>query len=307
MEFYTLPDTLSSEINHLEKAINDFKDGKIHPVQLKAIRVPFGVYEQRKEGSFMMRIRCTAGCITPRQFSGVALLAKQFGNNQLHVTTRQELQIHNVDLDNIIPLMKELYTIGLSSRGGGGNTVRNIIASHDSGINPNEVFDVEPYVSALTNQILTEPDSWKLPRKLKISFSSLATGSANVTIQDIGFIANIKEGKRGFEVYLAGGLGANPMVGIPLIPFIPADNIYYVVTAIKRLFDKHGNRKNKHRARLRFLWQKLGKDEFIRLFNQEMTAVKQENHPPLTIPNFENIAVIPKLSPTIVQDEQYQL
>ena len=121
----------------------------------------------------MVRIRCTAGGITPVQFKKVAGLSKSFGSGKIHATTRQEVQIHDVLLDDIITVLNELLSVGLATRGGGGNTVRNIIANKDSGIDPGEVFDVEPYAITLSSQLISEPDSWGLPRKFKIGFFNL--------------------------------------------------------------------------------------------------------------------------------------
>lgn len=223
----------------------------------------------------MVRIRCTGGALTPAQLRRVAEISIRYGTDSIHVTTRQELQIHDVVLENIIPLMRALLQVNLSTRGG-GNTVRNIIASFDSGIQSEEVFDVMPYVTALTNRLITDKDSWNLPRKYMIAFSSCAEDNAHATVQDLGFIAQIQNGQRGFKVFVAGGMGARPIVGHELYDFISVKHIYRVALALKHLFDAHGNRKNKHAARLRFLYQDLGQLEFERLFNEEMNLLQDD-------------------------------
>src|SRR5512138_915184 len=118
--FYDIPASLQSEMDDLEKKIKDFQAGKLDAAALKVHRVPFGVYEQRKDNTFMVRIRCAGGAITPSQLRAVAELSQQFGADALHITTRQELQIHDVQLDNVVAIMRALLPVGLSTRGGGG-------------------------------------------------------------------------------------------------------------------------------------------------------------------------------------------
>ncbi len=290
MNFYRLPQTLSGEINSLKKSITDFRRGNMHLTQFKGIRVPFGVYEQRKDDTYMMRIRCAAGGATPAQLLKTAELAGQYGSNIIHITTRQEMQIHDVTLEDVPTIMRELQKVGLATRGGGGNTVRNITASYDSGVNPQEVFDVEPYAVALTSHLIAEADSWTLPRKFKVTFSSLAIDNANATIQDVGCIARIKDGQKGFQVYVAGGMGAISRVGHLLDEFVPADRLLYTVKAVKALFYKHGNRKNKHRNRLRFLWEDLGEERFLELFTQELQELEKTPALALDVQDIPNAA-----------------
>ncbi len=271
--YYRAPKNLLSEINELEKSIQAFSDGELHPVQFRGIRVPFGVYEQRKDDSYMVRIRCTGGAITAPQLRKVGELAQRFGRPYSHITTRQELQLHDVELGSITSIMKELYSVGLSTRGGGGSTIRNIISSFDSGTSDNDVFDVFPYVVALTNRLIAEADSWTLPRKLKFSFSSDANDSANALIQDLGFIAAIDEkGEKGFKVYVAGGMGRRARPGKVIHEFLPVHEMFAVTHALKNLFHKYGNRKNKHANRLRFLWEDLGEDLFKKYYFEEFNS-----------------------------------
>lgn len=131
---YSIPESLKTDLSAFAKHVLDFRSGEIEAVKFKAIRVPMGIYEQRKNGIFMVRVRCAAGMITPRQLKEVALLAQREGTEPIHITTRQELQLHNVQLEQAPGILEQLYLLGLSSRGGGGNTVRNIMASVDAGI-----------------------------------------------------------------------------------------------------------------------------------------------------------------------------
>ena len=134
LTFYTAADTLIAEQDQFEKDIEEFKKGNINPVKFKAIRVAHGVYEQRQADTYMIRIRCAASAITPRQLRKVAELGAQYGSGEVHFTTRQEVQVHDVLIDGIMPVIRGLNEVKLSSRGGGGNTIRNILTSPLSGI-----------------------------------------------------------------------------------------------------------------------------------------------------------------------------
>lgn len=199
---YKLPATHNEDIAYFGTLIDDFNNGNIEPVKFKGTRVPMGIYEQRRNGTYMMRIRCTGGYISPDQLLQLALTAQTHQSELLHLTTRQEIQIHNIAIDQAKSILPELQEVGLSSKGGGGNTVRNIMVDINSGISASGVFDVLPYAADLTTRLISEPDSFTLPRKLKIAFSASEANTDFAVINDLGFIAKIKDGKRGFKVYL---------------------------------------------------------------------------------------------------------
>ncbi len=304
MKGYSLPPQLEPAINDLEELIGKFRKGEIHATELKAHRVPFGVYEQREPDTYMVRIRCAAGIISPLQLEKVAGIAAQYGSGDIHITTRQELQIHSVRLDDVIAIIRQLKKSGLTTRGGGGNTVRNITAQEDAGIDPDEEFDVTPYAVALTTRFIAEDDSWNLPRKFKIAFSGSAKDKGYATLTDAGFIAARKDGRNGFRVYAAGGLGAKPEAGNLLLDFIPADKVYPAARVLKTIFWKYGNRKNRHAARLRFLWSSLGEEEFKRRFREEYSKVEEEGFSPLAIDEEGAIAVTPGLAEEEPRDKR---
>ncbi len=273
MRFYDIPSNFNDEIDSFAAAIDAFLKQQLHPTKFRAIRVPFGVYEQRTKGTFMLRIRMTAGGVTPAQFIKVAELARKFGKPSVHVTTRQELQLHDIQLTDIPGIVRELQSVGLSCRGGGGNTVRNIMASYDSGINPQENFDVTPHAVALSSRMIGEDDSWNFPRKFKISFSSTKQDNALAAFNDLGFIASHQGGARGFKVFVAGGMGCRPRLAKILHDFIGEDQVYYVCAAVKNLYLEYGNRKTKNTGRLRFLWEELGETSFREKYRQELAKV----------------------------------
>ncbi|MFH1715716.1 MAG: sulfurtransferase TusA family protein [Planctomycetota bacterium] len=235
-----------------------------------------GIYEQRTEGKYMVRIRIGAGFVLPHQLQRIARLSKTHGNGIVHVTTRQDLQIHEVEIGDTPDVLEQLLEAGLSARGGGGNTVRNVTSCPRAGVCPEEEFDVAPYAIAAAEYLLQDRSSFNLPRKYKIVFSGCSSDCAFASVADLGFFAHKKDGVRGFSVYAGGGLGANPAVAVKIEDFAEAADVFEVAEAVKRLFDKHGDRANKHKARLRYVLARVGVEEFTRLYKQEREIIKTE-------------------------------
>ena len=302
IRFYQIPQNYQDDLAQFSQALDEFKRGELDPLRFKAHRVGFGVYEQRTPDTYMIRIRCAGGAVTPGQLLRVAELSSRYGADHIHVTTRHELQMHDVSFENILAVVSALPEVGLATKGGGGNTIRNITASPGSGIDADEVFDVAPYAMALTTRMIEESDSFNLPRKMKIAFSNSNADTASASLMDLGFIAVLRNGDRGFRVFAAGGMGAKPRPGKLLHEFIPVNRVYHVTKAIKRMFDAHGNRRNKHNARLRFLWDKLGEDRFRELYLEELNRVEAEYPPPLMRPGLENEGTPPDSPPQELQD-----
>ena len=271
---YKLPDSLTSDIAYFGTLIDDFHAGKIEPVKFKGTRVPMGIYEQRKDGTYMVRVRCTGGYVSPVQLKQIAWTAQSHNSTLLHITSRQEIQIHNISIDQVKTILPELQQVELSSKGGGGNTVRNFLVDINSGISTDEVFDVLPYAVDLTTWLIAEADSFTLPRKLKIAFSISEANADFALINDLGFIAKIKDGKRGFKVYLGGSVASNPTLGWELFDFAPEEELINIALAAKKFFNNHGNRKNKHKARIRYIFYKEGAEKTSELFFQYYHEIK---------------------------------
>ena len=304
--FYKIPDSLPAELEELDSYIERYRSGEIDAATLKVRRVPFGCYEQRTDGSYMVRIRTTGGALTPRQLRIIAEISAHYGSPAIHVTTRQEFQVHDIALENVLPVMRALLQVGLAARGGGGNTVRNVLVSPDAGVGVDEIFDPSPYAFALTSRLIAEPDSWLLPRKFKIAFSNSTADSSYAEFNDLGFIAQLRDGERGFRVFVAGGLGTRPEVGHLLHDFIPAEDVYLVTAAIKRLFDGHGNRKNRHAARLRFLWNTLGEERFRELYEEQLQRVRTENSPELVLEEVPQSSTLPPVAPEFDHSSEFE-
>jgi sulfite reductase (ferredoxin) len=307
---YRRTQTLNENIHRFENDLAEFLAGDLHATAFRAKRVKMGIYQERGYQTYMCRIRCGGNLVTPTQLSKIAALSKRYGNSRVHVTTRGEIQIHRISLNHTITIIRELATVGLTTKGGGGHTIRNICANHDSGINPNELFDVQPYAIALTSRLIAEADSFELPRKLKTSFSSLADDGANCSVQDLGFIANIDEyGQKGFKVYVGGGLGFRPKLGILLHDFILENKVYHVARSIKNVFHTYGNRRNNHHSRIRFLiHDDLGEEKFRELYHEELAKIYEDAGLELKvepIDNYENLHRQINLEPVLQEVEGY--
>ena len=266
MEFtYRLPEALEGDITKFASLAEGYRQQRVSATEFKAFRVPMGVYEQRKNEVYMARVRATGGVISPSQLLRILDTARRHGSDLLHLTTRQEIQIQNLSLDHVEAVLRELQDAGLATKGGGGNTVRNIMVSEWSGIGSSETFDTTPYAVGLTSLMVAEPDSYLLPRKMKIAFSSDENFEDYAAINDVGLVAKIRDGRRGFKVYVGGGAGSRPSTGWLFSEFIPVENLYALVKGLKNFFSAHGNRKNRNQARIRFIFYRLGKEETLRL------------------------------------------
>jgi sulfite reductase (ferredoxin) len=261
------------DIIDLEKKIFLFKEGKIDDERFRSLRLARGVYGQRQEGVQMIRIKLPFGRVSSEQLVRIAKVSDTYSTGRLHITTRQDIQIHYVSLDKTPELWAELEKDAITLREACGNTVRNITASETAGIDTEEPFDVSPYAHALFEFFLRNPVCQEMGRKFKMSFSSSDKDTALSYIHDLGFIPKIANGERGFKVLLGGGLGSQPSHAEVLSEFIPANEIIPTTEGILRIFDRHGERAKRLKARLKFLIKDIGKDEFLRLVDEEKKAL----------------------------------
>jgi sulfite reductase (ferredoxin) len=310
-KMFRLPKEVIQSIRDFKDALKDFKDGRMSPDRFKGIRVPWGIYSQRGGKIFMARVRIPAGVVTPKQLKALADCSLKYGNGVLHITTRQDIQIHDMKIEDTEEFIEYLKKFDLSPRGGGGNTVRNITSCPFAGICKNEIFDVRSYAISLTEFLLPDPDSYRLPRKYKIAFSGCGEDCAMATLADLGFIAKerVVDGKKtlGFSVYVGGGMGAMPRVGQLLEGFIRSSDVGYVAEAVKRVFFKHGERRNRHRARLKFLVEKIGFEEFKNLYKRELKKLKDTTYIALRRMEFSYPEdVDEELSPSLDSDEEFE-
>lgn len=270
---------VEKDIIDLEKKIRAFREGKIHDEKFRSLRLARGIYGQRQPGVQMVRIKLPFGKVTFKQLLRIADISDKYASSNLHLTTRQDIQIHYVSLDRTPELWAELDQDDITIREACGNTVRNVTASPAAGIDPLEPFDVSPYAQATFEYFLRNPICQEMGRKFKIAFSSSEEDTAFSYVNDIGLIPKINAaGERGFKVVVGGGLGAQPLLAYPVEDFLPEDKLIPYIEAIIRVFDRYGERTNRNKARLKYLIQKIGIDEVLALAKTERKALKVKTY-----------------------------
>lgn len=271
---------VEKDIIELERKILEFKEGKIAEEKFRSLRLARGVYGQRQPGVQMVRIKLPYGKMTLAQWKRIADVSDEYSTGNLHLTTRQDIQIHFVSLDRTPEMWAELEKDDVTIREACGNTVRNITASDMAGIDPDEPFDVTPYAHAMFEYFLRKPVCQEMGRKFKIAFSSSEKDSALIFMHDLGVIprVKIKDGKeqRGFKVMVGGGLGAQPHLAITTYEFLEENLLIPYLEAVLRVFDRHGERNSRHKARIKFLIQKIGIDAFNELVVEEQNALTHQ-------------------------------
>ena len=274
---------VEKDILELERKIRLHKEGKIDEERFRSLRLARGVYGQRQLGVQMIRIKLPYGKVTSEQLHRIADVSDEYSRGRLHITTRQDIQIHHVSLDRTPELWAQLEKDDITLREACGNAVRNVTASETAGIDPKEPFDVTPYAHATFRFFLRNPICQEMGRKFKISFSATDEDTALSYMHDLGFIPKIKNesGKqvKGFKVMLAGGLGSQPRHADIMYEFLEEEKLIPTIEGVLRIFDRHGERTKRAKARLKFLIKDLGLDEFLKLVEEEKKALACEIYP----------------------------
>jgi sulfite reductase beta subunit-like hemoprotein len=277
----TEPNTLPrfsdpKDIDTFVEMLEKFERAEISADQFRAFRLLRGVYGQRQTDVQMVRVKIPFGRLFPVQLDAIADVADRYSRGFGHVTTRQNIQLHFVKMSDAEACLRRLDEAGLTTREACGNSVRTVTACEVAEVCGGSAFDVTPYAEALTRMLLRHPLSSSLPRKFKIAFSGCGTDCAMGAINDLGFVAKVQDGERGFKVYAAGGLSTSPQAAITLHEFVRAGEISRVAEATVRLFHAMGNRENKHRARLKYVLRKLGEPDFRAAYQAKLDEVAAE-------------------------------
>ncbi len=267
---------VEKDILELGQKIHEYKTGELPKDKFKALRLARGVYGQRQLGVQMIRIKLPYGKLLYNQLTRIADVSDKYSNGNIHLTTRQDVQIHYVSLDKTPELWEELEQDEITLREACGNTVRNITASVYAGIDPKEPFDVSPYAEALYQYLLRNPVNQDMGRKIKIAFSSSEEDSAYAFLNDLGFIPKIVNDKKGFKLLIGGGLGVKPFLAKTAKTFILAEDIFAYTIAVLRVFDRYGERQKRNKARLKYLIDEIGVDQLLRLVKEELLVVEKE-------------------------------
>ena len=266
------------DVEEFVRVLEAFERGELSAADFRAYRLTRGVYGQRQTDVQMLRVKFPGGIMSAEALRVAADVAGDLTAwKKGHVTTRQNIQFHNVRLSDASAAMARFADAGVTTVEACGNTVRNITACPFAGVSPTEPFDVTPYFQATVRMCLRAPWANDLPRKFKVAFEGCThEDHAQTAINDVGMRAKIRDGVRGFEVFVAGGLSTSPRPGHRLHDFVPADELLGRIEAIVRLFGIHGNRKNKARARLKYVMKKLKPEGFVAAYEVEVGKIRAE-------------------------------
>ena len=277
---------IRADIDKFEEQLARYLSGDLAEDAFRVFRLNNGIYGQRQGGhNQMVRVKVPYGSITPEQLDMFAHISETYSRGWGHLTTRQNVQFHFVDLEQVPAVMRDMASVGLTSREACGDTVRNVMGCHLAGACPFEALDISPWAEAAFQHFLHNPLAQRLPRKFKINFSGCETDCGQAMFNDVGVIATTRtlpDGTReaGFRVFIAGGLGANPHPALALEEFTPREELMATLEAVLRVFSNHGNRDNKLRARMKWLVDTLGwEDVQARVLKERKLLVASSTWP----------------------------
>jgi sulfite reductase beta subunit-like hemoprotein len=277
---------IEADIVKFEEVLPKYLAGEIEEDVFRIFRLNNGIYGQRQGGhNQMVRVKIPHGRLNAEQLEMLAYVGEEYSRGWGHITTRQNVQFHFVQLEKIPEVMRLLASVGLTTREACGDTVRNVAGCHLAGACPFEVLDISPWAQATTDHFMRNPIAQRLPRKFKINFSGCMTDCGQAMFNDVGVIAVNRprpDGtlEPGFRIFIAGGLGANPHPALALEEFTSRDDLLPTIEATLRVFDHYGNRDNKLRARMKWLVDTLGIDELRRrIFKERKTLLASSTWP----------------------------
>ena len=266
---------LLDEIPLFRENGHKFLKKEISKMEFKHISGGMGVYAHRDGEHFMIRLRVASGVLDLEQLKLVQHFAHKYNLNQIHLTTRQAIQLHGLTIDEVCDIMEEGIHKDMYTRGGGGNFPRNVAISPLSGVDELDAFDVTPYAIKVNEHFMNKITTYKLPRKLKVAFSSSPKDEGKATINDLGFMAIKKDGKDYFKVYIAGGMGKNPKKGCQFDELVEPKDVLYHVEAMTNLFIEKGNYENKNKARTRYILMEMGEEALLDCYKKHLKEAKE--------------------------------
>lgn len=275
---------LKSEISSFRSLGYKFAAKEVSIGDFKGVSGGMGVYAQRGGERFMIRLRTSSGVLSLKHMKLISSFLNEFNIKGLHLTTRQAVQLHDLRIDAVCDIMETAIDNGLYTRGGGGNFPRNVSLSVMSGVEKNEYFDVTKFALKVGEYLMSQITEYKLPRKLKIAFSSSDKDEGNATLNDLGFMAAVENGKPYFRVFLAGGLGGNPGTALHYNKLIEPKDVLYHVEAMTQLFMAEGDYANKAKARTRYIPRRMGTEAFFECYEKHLAEVKAKGGLDLDIP-----------------------
>lgn len=275
----------ASSFQQLEQALlNEAESGPTD--ETKAVRVRHGIYSVRGQpGRYVVRIRVPAGILTADQLETVAALAAAAGWEEgAHLTTRQGIEIAGVPAGRVADFLRRLEEVGLTTARTGGNVVRGVVCCPLAGVAAGEIFDVTPFALVVDRYFREHPDFQRMPRKIKIAFEGCAHDHVRTLVADIGVRASLKDGQKGFRIVIGGGLGASPKTAQVFEEFVPVEHLFVTLEAVLRVFDRHGDRSNRARARLKWLLADRGIERLRNEIVAERTRLPAQGAPSFVLP-----------------------
>ncbi len=268
-----IKERILKEIDEFELTAQKFLNKEINVKEFKGYSGGFGSYAERGGETFMLRLRMNQGIVTKDKLAFVSEVIKKFGIEHIHFTTCQTIQLHNLNLEEVVYIMKNALEHDIICRGGGGDYPRNVMTTPLSGLSQDETFDVLPYAKATSEYLVSVMFDFKLPRKLKVAFSNDNKDEVHAAFRDLGFIA--KDNAK-FDVYCAGGLGMNPKLGVKVLEDLEPNRVLYAVKAMIDTFLENGNYQNRSKARSRYMQDTLGINGLVEVFNQKFNSIQED-------------------------------
>lgn len=287
-----------AEAQHFVEMLERFERGQVSADEYRQFRLTRGVYGQRQEGLQMVRVKIPQGVLDGAQLRALADCAEKWSRGYGHLTTRQNVQFHMVKVDDAPKMLEAFAKVGLTTREACSHTVRNVVGCPYAGVCGGAPFDVTPYAEAVTRHFLRGRWGSGLPRKFKINASGCDDDCARSAMNDIGFIAQLKDGARGFRFLVGGGTSTLARSGRPLFDFLPAEELLAACEAVVRVFNREGERKNLRKARLKWAIERLGWEAFAQAVHQELELIRAEGGRPLPpVPPAEGPPPVPQAPP----------
>lgn len=266
----------TEELDYYERSLKDFQDGQIDVDRFTAIRLQQGIYGQRQEGVNMVRIKIPGGLLDPVQLEAIAEALERWSeHDSVHITTRQDIQMHYVPLGETPEVLRHLAKAGLTTREACGNTIRNVTACVLAGVCPRQHVDVNEHLNGAVAHFLRNPLNQQLPRKFKISFSACEADCAQALMHDLGIVAVKQDGRFGFRVTAGGGLGHKPREAIVIEPFIEERELLFTMEAVVALHNKYSDRTKRAKSRIKFLVERFGPEGFVAKYREELARTRE--------------------------------
>lgn len=288
----TLDTKIKQKKEEYRKEIQDFKEtghkfvnGEITSAEFKASSGGMGVYAQRSQKEFMVRLRIASGILDYPVLKLIQNFVHTYSLDFIHLTTRQAIQLHNLPFEPVTEIMEKSLDHNIITRGGGGNFPRNVSLSPLSGVEKKEAFDVTPYAVMVNKYFLSQINQYHLPRKFKVAFSNSNQDTANAAIADMGFLAVVYKGRQYFKLFLGGSLGVSGATSVPYDSLIAPGDVLYHVEALLRLFQEEGDYQNKGKARIRFIVKRMGQKAFLDCYKGHLAAVSAAQQLSFTVPD----------------------